>query len=588
MGCLRPATPGFIVTLVATILLAVVSFCVPYFKSIYFLKANITVENYNGSITFGTLGYCLQLPTGTTCSKPSVGYELDINGLIGNDSRIQIPQVAVKWITYALVLHIVALVGAAGSAVFGLLAHVREMSMACCSTFVSGFAAVIAMLAFIFDMVLFFVAKARINAVGSAEIGNAIWLTLAAWLLLFFSGCFYTLGRCCISKRPSGGGKRQDEGGIPWGNKDVETGPNKDYAEQMRLDAVKAEADRKARQKQGEGGLPAFYESQPLTAHVDGDRVLLEGDHNESQVNLAGTSAPPARHTGYVPAAPGTRATDDYYSPQPQTPGNNSYPPQQNLSRQRSEYSTYTANVPHSPSPQNSLPTQGTAYSAAGGYGQPSNYPYNVPMTTSPPPSNQMLAPPGQYTSDQYGRDYGHTSGGTSYHSASSHVQQPSSYSQYDPYGSQPQPQPQYAEPAYNSDPYNNTPTSPPMPQASTYAASNPYYGASSSPPPQQGRGQPERSYTLGGDGYGMNSVPPLPEHSTPGGAYYAYGGDQQPQHINPYAPSPIDTNTGYAAQPVHTSPVKGPRAQPGAIPEDSPPGYEPGTSGITGNWGKR
>lgn len=76
MGLIRPATPGFICTLVATILLAVVSFCVPYFKSIFFLKASISVSNINGTITFGTLGYCLEFANGTTCSKPSVGYEL--------------------------------------------------------------------------------------------------------------------------------------------------------------------------------------------------------------------------------------------------------------------------------------------------------------------------------------------------------------------------------------------------------------------------------------------------------------------------------------------------------------------------------
>ena len=76
MAIIRPATPGFIVTLVATILLAIVSFCVPYFKSVYFLKASISVDNYNGSITFGTLGYCLELSNGTSCSKPSVGYEI--------------------------------------------------------------------------------------------------------------------------------------------------------------------------------------------------------------------------------------------------------------------------------------------------------------------------------------------------------------------------------------------------------------------------------------------------------------------------------------------------------------------------------
>lgn len=76
MSCIRPATPGFIVTLVATALLAVVSFCVPYFKSVYFLRADINIGNNHGAITFGTLGYCLELSNGTTCSSPSIGYQL--------------------------------------------------------------------------------------------------------------------------------------------------------------------------------------------------------------------------------------------------------------------------------------------------------------------------------------------------------------------------------------------------------------------------------------------------------------------------------------------------------------------------------
>lgn len=78
MPCIRPATPGFIVTLTATVLLAIVSFCVPYFKSVYFLKADISVGSNHGAITFGTLGYCLELSNGTTCSKPSIGYQLGI------------------------------------------------------------------------------------------------------------------------------------------------------------------------------------------------------------------------------------------------------------------------------------------------------------------------------------------------------------------------------------------------------------------------------------------------------------------------------------------------------------------------------
>ena len=72
----KPATPGFVVTLIATILLALVSFNVPVIKSISFLEASLTVDNVNGTISLGTLGYCIELSSnGTTCSSPSVGYE---------------------------------------------------------------------------------------------------------------------------------------------------------------------------------------------------------------------------------------------------------------------------------------------------------------------------------------------------------------------------------------------------------------------------------------------------------------------------------------------------------------------------------
>lgn len=76
MGFIRPATPGFLVTLTATILLALVTFSVPYLKSIYFLKGSLTQEGIDGSITFGTLGYCTTIGGSTVCSKPSIGYEL--------------------------------------------------------------------------------------------------------------------------------------------------------------------------------------------------------------------------------------------------------------------------------------------------------------------------------------------------------------------------------------------------------------------------------------------------------------------------------------------------------------------------------
>ena len=77
MGSLiRPATPGFVITLAATIILAVVSFSVPLIKSVYFLKASLAAQGVNGEITFGTLGYCMTVDSSTTCSNTSVGYEL--------------------------------------------------------------------------------------------------------------------------------------------------------------------------------------------------------------------------------------------------------------------------------------------------------------------------------------------------------------------------------------------------------------------------------------------------------------------------------------------------------------------------------
>ena len=77
MGSLiRPATPGFVITLAATILLAVVSFSVPLIKSVYFLKASLAAQGLSGDITFGTLGYCMSVDSSTTCSNATVGYEL--------------------------------------------------------------------------------------------------------------------------------------------------------------------------------------------------------------------------------------------------------------------------------------------------------------------------------------------------------------------------------------------------------------------------------------------------------------------------------------------------------------------------------
>lgn len=566
MGFLRPATPGFLVTCVATALLAVVSFCVPYFKSVYFLKANISIGGKNGSITLGTLGYCLELSNGTTCSSPSVGYELDINTLVGNTLPVQIPEVVVKWLTYCLVLHIVALGLSAGSAVFGLLAHIREMSMTYCSTCISGLAAVVTLLAFIFDIAIFFAARARINAVGSAEIGNATWLTLAAWVLLFLSGCFYTVGRCCISNRAPRSAKSDN-----W-DKVESRGPDATHnrSEQIRLDAVRAEADRKARQNNPEVGLPAFHEAQPLTAYTDGENVYT--DDPRQQTNAADFGGRPAQGGGYsgggyVKAPVGTRAVDEYHSPT-QTEYPATYPP---APQHNNNYG------PAGYAQQNASPAsrrQGSGY-AQSQYSKsnyaPSNY--NAPQTNSPP-MPQYLSATTPHTVNPYGksgRDYGHSAAGSSYHTASaSHDQQAMNYSHYDPY------EPQQT---YNS--YNPPAPAPPPTTGNAPSPSNYYLGQSSTP--TRSPSQNDRSYTLGGggyvdNGYGGNSVPPLPEHNS----YF-------PEQPISAAPMPINTNTGYVA-PAPASPLKGPRSQPHMSvrnDDELPPMYDAGSSHVQGAWGK-
>lgn len=71
----RSATPGTLLCLAATILLAIVSFNTPLLKSLYFLSASYSSGQYAGTLKLGTLGYCLDENGSETCVGPTVGYE---------------------------------------------------------------------------------------------------------------------------------------------------------------------------------------------------------------------------------------------------------------------------------------------------------------------------------------------------------------------------------------------------------------------------------------------------------------------------------------------------------------------------------
>ncbi len=71
----RSATPGTLLCLITTALLAVVSFNTPLIKSLYFLSATYSSGSDVGTLYLGTLGYCLTTGAKMTCTGPKVGYE---------------------------------------------------------------------------------------------------------------------------------------------------------------------------------------------------------------------------------------------------------------------------------------------------------------------------------------------------------------------------------------------------------------------------------------------------------------------------------------------------------------------------------
>ena len=450
--------------------------------------------------------------------------------------------------------------------------------MSCFSTCVSGVGAAVALLAFIFDLALFFLARSRINSVkgGSATMGNAIWLTLIAWLLLFFSGCFYGLGRCCIRRRPRAMVPGEGGGWMPAQS----TGPT--YEEQMRLDAVKAEADRKARQQKSELGLPAFAEydpTQPLTADAE----------HEPQSRV------PYRDAQYAAAPVGTRAVDEYYAA-----GNNAnaYPPR----RQPTTSSVYTQQTGYAPSQR-----------SASGYA-PSTYAGAAVVSAGPPVLGGYLNADNvgrqheQYPSDasaRYGQEQyathnvGHrraSRDGQSTYSCRSLLTGffttaiHRSHAAADPFRAYTSPQ---TQPHLDPSTYNATARfSPPPLPSSTQPYASPTEPTSSYYTPQVQTAAPpsqSRSYALGGGGYVDSTLPTLhdPRMSANSGGYLPYPGDAMTQ-------SSGSVYAGIESPPISPRGSRDPvlRALGPIEYEDSPPMYEDnvgvGTSHTTAISGKR
>lgn len=198
----------------ATVLLGLVAFDVPYFKSVYFLRIDlgngtasaVAANQTNPFVDLGALGFCTDLKDGRglQCSPAQIGYSLSeagkfINGTLPPALTAGVNAVASS-LTKVLVLHIVAFGISLISFAFALLAFFGAPIADCCSSCFCGFAGSAAFAVFVFDIAFFEIIKKRVTEEsnsGGAIMGNALYITLIAWLLLFITPILFLIGRCC-------------------------------------------------------------------------------------------------------------------------------------------------------------------------------------------------------------------------------------------------------------------------------------------------------------------------------------------------------------------------------------------------------
>ncbi|PWN27067.1 pali-domain-containing protein, partial [Jaminaea rosea] len=194
---MNPATPGTILILVAAVLLAVCTASVPVNKSIYFLS----VTAARRTVTFGCLGFCV----GDQCSGTTVGYKLsDAGSLFGINGNIpyanQLSSSVLHGLSYTLVLHPVACGLSAVAFLLGILQHCTGFATAFLTSMVAGFATTVTLIALALDFALFTIAKKRVESDGgTASYGTAIWLTLAAFIVLVVAQCAVCCS-CCAGR----------------------------------------------------------------------------------------------------------------------------------------------------------------------------------------------------------------------------------------------------------------------------------------------------------------------------------------------------------------------------------------------------
>ncbi|KAJ6524570.1 hypothetical protein B0H19DRAFT_597156 [Mycena capillaripes] len=179
----------------AMVLLLVASISAPTIAKIDFLS--IPLSN-GSSVNFGSLGFCLLNPDGNSCTPTGVGYKIanEISA-IGISPFSGAKAASLHGLTEGLILHQIATGIAAIAFLLAVCSHRLGYLFASAVAFI---AFLFSLAVLIIDFIVFGSVKDHVdNNGGTAHWGNAIWMVLAATIVLFFASiatCF-----ACVTAR---------------------------------------------------------------------------------------------------------------------------------------------------------------------------------------------------------------------------------------------------------------------------------------------------------------------------------------------------------------------------------------------------
>ncbi|KAJ7462260.1 pali-domain-containing protein [Mycena galericulata] len=176
---------GLFFCLSAAVLLTFASVSAPTWDKISFLNAGSGAD----TTRFGVFG--------STRTHLSVGYRFSSSSLDFNDSSLNTPVIAN--LTKALILHPIAAGMAGLASFFGLCGVSYHRGGTVVMVLLAALSTVVCLLAFLFDMVLFGIARNSFRGQGiPSQYGNACWLTLGALVSLL---CGFSTTACGVFAR---------------------------------------------------------------------------------------------------------------------------------------------------------------------------------------------------------------------------------------------------------------------------------------------------------------------------------------------------------------------------------------------------